>query len=71
MLYIRTSINNKRNTINGAKEEYKWQIKKGLSRRDFLKTTGIATGALVGGGVLGSLITHNVTKEKVAGPRWY
>ena len=25
---------------------------KGLSRRDFLKTTGIATGALVGGGVL-------------------
>jgi len=24
--------------------------KKGLSRRDFLKTTGIATGALVGGG---------------------
>ena len=42
--------------------------KKGLSRRDFLKTTGIATGALVGGGILGGLITHNVTKEKVAGP---
>ena len=39
----------------------------GLSRRDFLKTTGIATGALVGGGVLGSLITHNVTKGNVAG----
>ncbi|WP_172372729.1 gluconate 2-dehydrogenase subunit 3 family protein [Sporosarcina jiandibaonis] len=39
----------------------------GLSRRDFLKTTGIATGALVGGGLLGSLITHNVTKENVAG----
>ena len=39
----------------------------GLSRRDFLKTTGIATGALVGGGVIGSLITHNVTKENVAG----
>ena len=42
--------------------------KKGLSRRDFLKTTGIATGALVGGGVLGGLITHNVTKNNVAGP---
>lgn len=41
--------------------------KKGLSRRDFLKTTGIATGALVGGGVLGGLITHNVTKSNVAG----
>ena len=41
--------------------------KKGLSRRDFLKTTGIATGALVGGGVLGGLITHNVTKDNVAG----
>ena len=40
---------------------------KGLSRRDFLKTTGIATSALVGGGVLGSLITHNVTKGNVAG----
>jgi gluconate 2-dehydrogenase gamma chain len=39
----------------------------GLSRREFLKTTGIATGALVGGGVLGSLITHNVTKSNVAG----
>lgn len=41
--------------------------KKGLSRRDFLKTTGIATGALVGGGVLGGLITHNVTKGNLAG----
>lgn len=41
---------------------------KGVSRRDFLKTTGIATGALVGGGLLGSLITHNVTKQKVAIP---
>ncbi|MFD1928872.1 gluconate 2-dehydrogenase subunit 3 family protein [Sporosarcina siberiensis] len=41
--------------------------KKGLSRRDFLKTTGIATGALIGGGVLGSLITQNATKDDVAG----
>lgn len=41
--------------------------KKGLSRRDFLKTTGVAAGALVGGGLIGGLITHNVTKEKIAG----
>ncbi|HJF34378.1 MAG TPA: gluconate 2-dehydrogenase subunit 3 family protein [Sporosarcina psychrophila] len=42
--------------------------KKGLSRRDFLKTTGIATGALVGGGLIGGLVGYNVNKEdKVAG----
>ncbi|MYL60921.1 twin-arginine translocation signal domain-containing protein, partial [Virgibacillus halodenitrificans] len=27
--------------------------KKGVSRRDFLKTTGIATGSIVGGGLIG------------------
>ena len=42
--------------------------KKGLSRRDFLKTTGIATGALVGGGLIGGLVGYNVNKEgQVAG----
>ncbi|WP_342508025.1 gluconate 2-dehydrogenase subunit 3 family protein [Sporosarcina sp. FSL K6-2383] len=42
--------------------------KKGLSRRDFLKTTGIATGALVGGGLIGGLVGYNVQKEgQVAG----
>ncbi len=44
--------------------------KKGLSRRDFLKTTGIATGALVGGGLIGGLVGYNVKKEgKVAGTK--
>lgn len=33
--------------------------KKGTSRRDFLKTSGIAAGALVGGGVLGGLVGYN------------
>lgn len=37
--------------------------KKGLSRRDFLKTTGIATGAVLGGGLLGGLVGYNVKKE--------
>lgn len=42
--------------------------KKGLTRRDFLKTTGIATGALVGGGLIGGLVGYNVNKEgQVAG----
>ncbi|MCM3744466.1 gluconate 2-dehydrogenase subunit 3 family protein [Sporosarcina luteola] len=38
---------------------------KGLSRRDFLKTTGIATGALVGGGLIGGLVGYNVNKDGV------
>lgn len=33
--------------------------KKGLSRRDFLKTTGIATGAVIGGGLIGGLVGYN------------
>ncbi|RNF39161.1 gluconate 2-dehydrogenase subunit 3 family protein [Planococcus salinus] len=32
---------------------------KNYSRRDFLKTSGIATGALIGGGVIGGLIGAN------------
>ncbi|CAM3239095.1 gluconate 2-dehydrogenase subunit 3 family protein [Filibacter tadaridae] len=36
--------------------------KKGLSRRDFLKTTGIATGTLVGGGLIGGLVGYNANK---------
>lgn len=36
--------------------------KKGLSRRDFLKTTGIATGAVVGGGLVGGLVGYNMKK---------
>lgn len=32
---------------------------KNFSRRDFLKTSGVATGALIGGGILGGLIGYN------------
>ena len=35
---------------------------KNYSRRDFLKTTGIATGALIGGGLIGGLVGLNVDK---------
>lgn len=34
--------------------------KKGVSRRDFLKTAGIATGAVVGGGLVGGLVGYNI-----------
>ncbi|GKV67182.1 MULTISPECIES: gluconate 2-dehydrogenase subunit 3 family protein [Sporosarcina] len=37
--------------------------KKGLSRRDFLKTSGIAAGTLVGGGLIGGLVGYNVKKS--------
>ena len=38
----------------------------GLSSRDFLKTTGIATGALVGGGLIGGLsVTTSIRKVKL------
>lgn len=40
---------------------------KNFSRRDFLKTSGIATGALIGGGVIGGLIGAN-TKQEGAAP---
>ncbi len=36
--------------------------KKGVSRRDFLKTSGIAAGTLVGGGLIGGLIGYNAKK---------
>ncbi|GIN19332.1 MAG TPA: gluconate 2-dehydrogenase subunit 3 family protein [Bacillus bacterium] len=35
----------------------------GLTRRDFLKTSGIATGTLIGGGLLGGLIGYNANKD--------
>lgn len=38
--------------------------KKGVSRRDFLKTTGIATGAVIGGGLVGGLVGYNVKGDK-------
>lgn len=37
--------------------------KKGVSRRDFLKTSGIAAGTLVGGGLIGGLIGYNAKKD--------
>jgi len=37
--------------------------KNGVSRRDFLKTTGIATGTVLGSGLIGGLIGYKVKKE--------
>lgn len=37
--------------------------KKDVTRRDFLKTTGIAAGTLVGGGVIGGIVGYNVKKS--------
>lgn len=39
---------------------------KNFSRRDFLKTSGIATGALIGGGIIGGLIGANTAKDEKA-----
>lgn len=41
---------------------------KNYSRRDFLKTTGVATGALIGGGLIGGLVGFNMneTEQKAA-----
>ena len=36
---------------------------KNISRRDFLKTSGVATGALIGGGLIGGLVGYNITKN--------
>ncbi|EGA91189.1 gluconate 2-dehydrogenase subunit 3 [Planococcus donghaensis MPA1U2] len=36
---------------------------KNFSRRDFLKTSGIATGALIGGGIIGGLIGANTNSK--------
>lgn len=43
--------------------------KKNVSRRDFLKTSGIAAGALVGGGIIGGVIGAN-TRQDTAAPSW-
>ncbi len=40
--------------------------KKNVSRRGFLKTSGIAAGALVGGGIIGGLIGANTRQDAVA-----
>lgn len=39
---------------------------KNFSRRDFLKTSGIATGALIGGGIIGGLIGANTNQQDTA-----
>lgn len=39
---------------------------KNFSRRDFLKTSGIATGALIGGGIIGGLIGANSNQQNTA-----
>lgn len=39
---------------------------KNYSRRDFLKTSGIAAGALIGGGVIGGLIGANAGQDNAA-----
>lgn len=36
--------------------------KKDVSRRDFLKVAGVATGSVIGGGLIGGLIGYNVKK---------
>jgi len=41
---------------------YMTEKQKNYTRRDFLKTTGIATGALIGGGVIGGLVGFNANK---------
>lgn len=40
---------------------------KNYSRRDFLKTSGIAAGALIGGGIIGGLIGANVNDSAAPG----
>lgn len=40
--------------------------KKNISRRDFLKTSGVATGALIGGGLIGGLVGYNINKPDTA-----
>jgi len=39
---------------------------KNFSRRDFLKTSGVATGALIGGSLLGGLIGYNANNSKTS-----
>ena len=42
---------------------------KGFSRRDFLKTSGIATGTLIGGGLLGGVIGYNARNNADTSPK--
>ena len=37
---------------------------KNISRRDFLKTSGVATGALIGGGLIGGLVGYTINKPE-------
>ncbi|TQR21273.1 gluconate 2-dehydrogenase subunit 3 family protein [Psychrobacillus vulpis] len=37
--------------------------KKNITRRDFLKTSGVAAGALIGGGLIGGLVGYNVNNN--------
>ncbi|MFX3674967.1 MAG: gluconate 2-dehydrogenase subunit 3 family protein [Paenisporosarcina sp.] len=37
---------------------------KNISRRDFLKTSGVATGALIGGGLIGGLVGYTIKKPE-------
>lgn len=37
---------------------------KHISRRDFLKTSGIATGTLIGGGLIGGLVGYGMNKQQ-------
>lgn len=37
---------------------------KNISRRDFLKTSGVATGALIGGGLIGGLVGYSINKPE-------
>lgn len=39
---------------------------KNITRRDFLKTSGVAAGALIGGGIIGGLVGYNVNDTKTA-----
>lgn len=42
--------------------------KKSITRRDFLKTTGIATGTLIGGGLIGGLVGYNTKTANPVAP---
>ncbi|MGG0642600.1 gluconate 2-dehydrogenase subunit 3 family protein [Sporosarcina gallistercoris] len=43
--------------------------KKGMSRRNFMKNTGLLAGGLVGGGLFGGLITNQINKKPATGKK--